>query len=92
MVAIHIGVEPKLEKREANVAGRVKRTLEQFPSLPDEALINIQVLSILLGGRSKASIWRDVAQGRLASPVKIGGSSLFTVGNVRALLRGSDHV
>lgn len=80
--------QPKPAERRAENASRLQRALERFPSLPDDALINIQVLSVLLGGRSKASIWRDVARGRLAPPIKIGGSSRFTVGNVRAVLKG----
>jgi predicted DNA-binding transcriptional regulator AlpA len=67
---------------------RVLRDLELFPSLPDEALIEIRVVSALLG-RSCASIWRDAAHGRLGPPVHIGArSTRWRVGGVRAALRG----
>lgn len=80
---------PRAEENE-NIARRVRRVLEQFPSLPDDALIEIRVVSALLG-RSPASIWRDVGHGRLARPVRVGArSSRWHVGNVRASLRGGD--
>ncbi len=68
-----------------NVRRRVERALETFPVLPDEALIDIRVVSTLLG-RSAASIWRDVERGRLAPPVKVGHSTRWRVGDVRAAL------
>jgi predicted DNA-binding transcriptional regulator AlpA len=70
---------------------RVDRTLETFPSLPDAALVDIRVVSALLG-RSRASIWRDVATGRLPAPIKLGGSTRWRVGGVRAALGGAGHV
>jgi len=70
-----------------NIVRRVQRTLERFDSLPDDALIGIRVVSVLID-RSPASIWRDVAHGRLARPVKIGAnSSRWHVGDVRAVMK-----
>jgi predicted DNA-binding transcriptional regulator AlpA len=68
-----------------HIKHRVDRALETFPLLPDEALIEIRTVSALLG-RSKASIWHDVAAGRLVAPVKVGGSTRWRVGDVRAAL------
>jgi predicted DNA-binding transcriptional regulator AlpA len=80
--------EPQRDGPSENIARRVQRTLEQFDSLPDDALIGIRVVSVLID-RSPASIWRDVAQGRLARPVRIGArSTRWRVGNIRASLGG----
>jgi predicted DNA-binding transcriptional regulator AlpA len=69
-----------------NIIRRVQRTLEQFDLLPDDALIDVRAVSAVRG-RSVASTWRDVAQGRLSRPVKVGGSTRFRVGDVRADLK-----
>lgn len=76
-----------LKQLSERIRRRVDRALETFPFLPDEALIGVHVVSALLG-RSKASIWRDVERGRLASPVKVGHSTRWRVGDVRAALAG----
>jgi predicted DNA-binding transcriptional regulator AlpA len=69
------------------IAQRVKRTLEIFPFLPDDALIELRVVCALRG-RSRASIWRDAAQGRLAQPVRVGArSARWRVGDVRAAMK-----
>jgi predicted DNA-binding transcriptional regulator AlpA len=78
------------KERSDHVNRRVDRALETFPFLPDAALIEIRVVSALLG-RSKASIWRDVERGRLAPPVKVGGSTRWRVGDVRAALAGASR-
>jgi len=70
-----------------NIVRRVQRTLAQFNLLPDDALIGIRTVSILID-RSPASIWRDVAKGRLPKPVKMGHSTRFHVGAVRAAMKG----
>jgi predicted DNA-binding transcriptional regulator AlpA len=80
----------KIKQRGDNIKRRVDRALETFPLLPDEALIEIRTVSALLG-RSRASIWRDVAAGRLVSPIKVGGSTRWPVGGVRAALAGAGH-
>lgn len=79
-----------LKERGDNIKRRVDRALETFPFLPDEALIDIRAVCALLG-RSSASIWRDVAAGRLAAPVKVGCSTRWRVGDVRAALAGARH-
>lgn len=71
-----------------NIRRRVDRALETFPFLPDEALIGVHVVGALLG-RSRASIWRDVERGRLTHPVKVGHSTRWRVGDVRAALAGA---
>ena len=80
--------ELKLKRRSDQIKRRVDRALETFPFLPDEALIDIRAVCALRG-RSRASTWRDVAAGRLPSPVKIGSSTRWQVGGVRATLAGA---
>jgi predicted DNA-binding transcriptional regulator AlpA len=83
-------VELKLGQVSENIKRRVDRALETFPILPDEALIDIRVVCALRG-RSRASNWRDVERGRLAPPVKVGHSTRWRVGDVRAALAGACH-
>ena len=68
-----------------NVKLRVNRALETFPLLPADALVDIQILKPLFG-RSQASIWRDVAAGRLPRPIKVNYSTRWRVGDIRAAL------
>lgn len=80
--------DPKPDGHGKKVRRRVDRALETFPFLPDAALIDVRVVSALLG-RSTASVWRDVAQGRLSPPVHVGArSTRWRVGDVRAALNG----
>ncbi len=85
MVAIDSGCTPKLDNSE-KIAQRVQRALSQFDFLPDDALVDVRVVSALRG-RSRASTWRDVAQGRLAQPVRIAHSTRWRVRDVRAALK-----
>ena len=62
---------------------RLKQRLELIGSMPDDAAIDIQILSVLLS-RSVASIWRDVKAGRIAAPFKAGPrSTRWKLGAVR---------
>ena len=62
--------------------------LTLFDNLPDSAFVDLKVVSALLA-RSNASIWRDVAQGRLAKPLRAGlRSTRWRVGDVRLALMG----
>lgn len=61
---------PRAQLRQA----RLKQRLELIDSMPDDAAIDIQILSVLLS-RSVASIWRDVKAGRIAAPYKAGPRS-----------------
>lgn len=69
-----------LEERDWQIA-------ERFHRLSNASYISIRVLSFVLH-RSVASLWRDVAAGRLPQPVKIGpNSTRFLVGSIREALR-----
>lgn len=69
----------------AQIMKRVHKKLALFPTLPDDALIEIRVVSALLG-RSASSIWRDVAKRELVAPIKIGHSTRWRVGEIREYL------
>jgi predicted DNA-binding transcriptional regulator AlpA len=77
----------KTPAESSQIERRVRRSLELFSSLPDDALIEVRVVSKLLG-RCPASVWRDVKNGFLASPIKIGNSTRWRVGDVRTVLKG----
>lgn len=70
--------------RKKRLQERLQRQLALVGSMPDEAAIDIQILSILLS-RSIASIWRDVKAGRIAPPFKAGPrSTRWKLGDVRS--------
>jgi len=63
---------------------RTSDTLARFDILPGTALVDIDVVTAFLG-RSRASVWRDVAAGRLVRPVHVGvRSTRWRVADVRA--------
>lgn len=69
--------------RKKRLQERLQRQLALVGSMPDEAAIDIQILSILLS-RSIASIWRDVKAGRIPAPFKAGPrSTRWKLGDVR---------
>ena len=77
---------PNPETKKATKARRLTEQVSRFSSLPDCALVSLEVVSAIMG-RSPASIWRDVAQGRLDKPIKVGlRSTRWRVGGLRLLL------
>jgi hypothetical protein len=71
------------EAKRIGKAARLREMLELFPILPNEARVDLDFVCILKR-RSKASIWRDVAAGRLAPPVKAGPRcTRWLVGDIR---------
>jgi predicted DNA-binding transcriptional regulator AlpA len=62
--------------------------LDHFNKLPDEALLSAKEVS-QISGRSRTSLWRDVARGSLADPVKIGSHTVkWRVRDVKTFLNG----
>ncbi|TCJ16097.1 transcriptional regulator [Parasulfuritortus cantonensis] len=59
--------------------------LQAFPSLPDDALVGIRVVGGLID-KGPTSVWRDVKNGRLPAPVKMGGATRWRVGDLRQVL------
>lgn len=78
-----------ISKQAVAKSNRLNATLARMNVMPDSALVDIAVVSALLS-RSPASLWRDVAAGRLAPPIRIGGRSVrWQVGAVRAAMQGA---
>ena len=62
--------------------------IDNFERLPDSALISAKQL-MLLSGRSRTSLWRDVLHEHLADPIVIGNRTVkWRVSDVRAYLKG----
>ncbi len=62
--------------------------IDNFDRLPDSALISAKQL-MLLSGRSRTSLWRDVLHEHLADPIVIGNRTVkWRVSDVRAYLKG----
>ena len=61
--------------------------LAEFDGLPDASHVNLHVV-MSLTGMSKATVYRQIGEGRLPAPVKLTpGSSRWNVGALRAALR-----
>ena len=64
--------------------------IDHFSKLPDEALLSAKEVS-QISGRSRTSLWRDVARGSLADPVKIGSHTVkWRVRDVKNFLNGNE--
>jgi predicted DNA-binding transcriptional regulator AlpA len=73
---------------EFNIKPAILERITVFDDLPDGALIDISEISAL-ACRSRASIWRDVHQGRLSQPHKVGpNATRWYVRDVRSYLKG----
>lgn len=67
----------------------IPHRLGSFTDLPTDALVSAKELS-LLASRSRASLWRDVREGRLPQPVSIGTQTRrWRIEDVRAYLKGA---
>ncbi len=63
-----------------------------FDILPNDALLDLKTV-MALSCRSKSSIYRDIAAGRLSKPVCIGSQAVrWRVGHVREYLAGEETV
>ena len=63
-----------------------------FDKLPNSALVSTKEL-ISLSGRSRTSVWRDVRDGYLAKPIKVGARNVkWTANEVRDYLRGGPQL
>jgi len=61
------------------------QTVEQFDRLADSVLLTLNDVTAVLGGRSRASIYRDSKAGKLPL-IKIGRSTRIRVGDLRAFI------
>ena len=62
--------------------------LTSFDEMPEAALLSAHDLAIL-SGRSRTSLWRDVASGRLPKPMRIGPNCVrWRVADARKYLVG----
>ncbi len=52
----------------------------------DQIYLSLRSLTEYLDGRSRASIYRDISEGRLPAPIKLGGSSRWLKSEVNAKL------
>lgn len=64
------------------------KAVEHWQLLPNEAWVDVKVLMILFQ-RSRASIHRDVASGRIPKPRHFSaGCARYNVGEIRRVLSG----
>lgn len=60
-----------------------QKALEDFDKLPDSAKVPVQVVAAR-EGVSPVTIWRRAKSGLLPAPVKVGGTTRWIVGELRA--------
>jgi len=71
----------------SKVPQSIPDALRHFDDLPDSAFVRLPIVKALFGGRSHASIYRDVRAGRLPAPIALGPrSSGWNVGSLRKVL------
>lgn len=69
-----------------NTPNNLPSAVENFDHMPSSALIGLSVVEII-SGKSKATIYRWVSQGKLPKPVRFGSShNSWKVGDIRAAL------
>lgn len=73
-----------IERRKAKAINAVAN----FDKLPDATRIRQPAVEILLG-ISHATIWRRVKQGSLPEPRRDGGTTSWSVGQIRLALAGA---
>ncbi|MBS0354447.1 MAG: transcriptional regulator [Proteobacteria bacterium] len=66
-------------------AARIPDALAQLPHLPDDALARLPVVQSLYAC-SPATVWRRVKAGLIPAPIKIGSTTAWRVGDLRAAL------
>ena len=68
------------------MSDRIKQhSIGSFDLLPENSYVPIRY-PCELSNRSPASVWRDVAKGKLPRPIKIGNSTRWRVGDLRIWL------
>jgi predicted DNA-binding transcriptional regulator AlpA len=60
-----------------------QKALEDFDKLPDSAKVPVQVVAAHQGV-SPVTVWRRAKAGLLPAPVKVGGTTRWIVGELRA--------
>lgn len=67
---------------------KINHRIQNFAQLPDDALLSCNEV-IILSGRSRSSIWRDVNSQRLPKPIALGLNSVrWTVRDIKSYLNG----
>ena len=68
------------------ISRTAQRAVHAFPALPDNALLPVDAVAIIVGlGRS--TVWRKAREGGIPAPVRVGSrSTRWTAGSVRAYL------
>ncbi|MEF8714385.1 MAG: hypothetical protein V5B39_12625 [Accumulibacter sp.] len=74
-------------QRNSNIA-TIPDAAKNFDSLADSSVVSLNTASSVLGGRSRATLYRDHKAGRLPL-VKIGSSTFVKVSDIRKLIRAA---
>ncbi len=67
---------------------RHKDPLKDFDNLPNAAVVDDKTVAALIGCHV-ATVWERSKRGALPKPRKIGGSTRWNVGELRAVLMGA---
>ena len=75
--------KPKAPKEPGAMTRAEAKAFENFPTLPNDAKVAVRVVAAL-EGVTPVTIWRRAAAGLLPKPRKVGGTSRWVVGELRA--------
>src|SRR5262245_49137729 len=76
---------PRLNPHRSDTAANAATPIPPAPAgVQSEPLLVSAAVAAGLCGRSEASWWRDHAAGRVPAPVKLGGSTRWRVGELKA--------
>lgn len=67
----------------------IPEALKNFDLLPDSANVRQPVVEALFG-ISSTTVWRRSKNGLLPKPIKLGGTTVWSVGELRKALAGSN--
>lgn len=60
-----------------------QRALAEYPRLPDEALVPVETVSVVLG-LGQSTVWRKSARGEMPAPVRLSDRcTRWRVGDIR---------
>ncbi|MFM0243034.1 helix-turn-helix transcriptional regulator [Paraburkholderia phytofirmans] len=65
----------------------IPNSLAAWPTLPDDAYVDVRVVAGLFGC-AVPTVWRRVRAGLIPNPRKFGSSTRWNVGALRAVLTG----
>ena len=87
-IAKKLGAKRKTRRSGLTNSGDLPSALGNFDALPDSAHVRLPVVEGLYGC-GPATVWRRIKSGLIPAPTKIGNTTIWCVGDLRAALKGA---